>query len=188
MGVAMVRRVFDFWVWGLEKRRARLSGDRAAKIRARLKEGYHFKEIARAIVGCAKSKFHQGQNERGTVYNDLVLICRSGSKLESFMDMATEEEAIEYLAAFTRERGEEGTDRIHQARTIGRRRAIRLGAKLRAAGLDEAGNQVSVSNQQTIREVLQEGVPVQRRLDVRRDSEGCTATVSGAVHRGPWVP
>jgi len=88
-----VRSVFEFWSFWMEKRgTTKLTPDRYQKIRARFREGYQFPQFARAIVGLSNSAYHRGENDNGTVYDDLTLICRTGSKLEGFMDKATEEE------------------------------------------------------------------------------------------------
>lgn len=90
---AAVRVVFDHWQQAMGKPRAKLTADRARKVRARLREGYNVQEILQAVQGCAASPFHRGENDRGTEYVDLTLICRSGSKLEQFIEMAPEEPA-----------------------------------------------------------------------------------------------
>lgn len=79
------RFIFDFWVETMGKRGdTQLTEKRKRCILARLKEGYDVEFIKRAIVGCSKSPHHMGQNDAGTVYDDLTLICRSGDKLEFF--------------------------------------------------------------------------------------------------------
>lgn len=82
-----VRVVFDFWVetMGRHPKRTKLTGDRRAKIQARLRDGYGVEQLKAAILGCAHSGWHMGENPKGKEYNDLTLIMRSGSKLEGFM-------------------------------------------------------------------------------------------------------
>lgn len=83
-----VERVFEVWRAEMGKGgSAKLTRERRAKVEARLKEGYSAEEIIDAVRNCAASDFHRGANERGTAYNDLTLICRTGSKLEQFRDM-----------------------------------------------------------------------------------------------------
>lgn len=79
--------IFEYWrdVMGKGLRTKPTKG-RIGKIQARLKEGYSAEEIRQAIDGCAKSPHHMGQNDTGTVYDDLTLICRSGEKLEYFIN------------------------------------------------------------------------------------------------------
>jgi hypothetical protein len=57
-----------------------------AKLSARLSEGYTPEQIRAAIDGAAAQPF---VNEAGKVFDDLELICRSGSKLEGFIDRAS---------------------------------------------------------------------------------------------------
>lgn len=80
-----VSRIFSYWQSALNHPTAKLTAERKRKIEARLKEGYSIEQICQAIDGCAASAFHRGQNETGQVYDDLELICRNGSKLESFI-------------------------------------------------------------------------------------------------------
>jgi hypothetical protein len=53
-----------------------------------LKDGYSEDDIITAITSCAKSPYHMGQNDNGTIYDDLTLICRNGEKLEGFINNA----------------------------------------------------------------------------------------------------
>ena len=80
-----ISEIFAYWQTTLGHPRARLTADRKAAVRRRLAEGYSIDEIKRAIDGCKASPFHQGENDAGAVYDDLTLICRSGSKLEQFI-------------------------------------------------------------------------------------------------------
>lgn len=79
-----VKRIFEHWKRTLDHPHARLTPDRVRAVRARLRDGYTERQILGAIDGCASSPFHIGENETGTRYDDLTLICRSGSKLEGF--------------------------------------------------------------------------------------------------------
>jgi len=84
-----ISEIFAYWQTTLGHPRARLTADRKAAVRRRLAEGYSIDEIKRAIDGCKASPFHQGENDAGAVYDDLTLICRSGSKLEQFIGYAS---------------------------------------------------------------------------------------------------
>jgi hypothetical protein len=88
-GSTAVQEVFSYWQESLEHPQARLTPERERVIRARLREGYTVEVIKKAIDGCRASPFHRGQNERGQAYDDLTLICRNGSKLESFVSVGT---------------------------------------------------------------------------------------------------
>lgn len=87
-----VRQVFEHWIraTGRNPKTTKLTPDRKTKVEARLREGYTVADILRAIEGLAASPFHRGENQQGTRYDDLALLCRSGSKLESFRDAAPE--------------------------------------------------------------------------------------------------
>lgn len=81
---ASLRRVFDHWVGAVKRdpARTKLTRDRAAKIRGRLREGYTPEDLMRAIDGCAKSEWHMGANDRQTPFNDLTTICRSAETVD----------------------------------------------------------------------------------------------------------
>jgi len=82
-----VLEVFTYWQRVLNHPQAKLTVERRKKIEARLKEKYSIEQIKSAIDGCRASPFHMGQgsDSDGTVYDDIELICRSGSKLEMFI-------------------------------------------------------------------------------------------------------
>jgi hypothetical protein len=82
-----VFRIYTFWKATMDLPRAKLTPERAKKIRERLKQGYSVEDIEKAIMGCHDSPFHRGDNERKTVYDDLTLICRNGSFLEKFQKL-----------------------------------------------------------------------------------------------------
>ncbi len=82
--------LFQYWQAAMHKPRALFGPDRRRLVRARLREGYTPDDIRRAIDGCKASGFHSGENESSTTYNDLTLICRNGSKLERFREIAKE--------------------------------------------------------------------------------------------------
>lgn len=98
-----VWEVFDYWRTVMNRPKARLTPERERKIRARLKltarlnEGlvseYSVADIKRAIDGCKASPHHQGQNQNSTKYDDIELICRTGSKLEQFIELAPKAKA-----------------------------------------------------------------------------------------------
>lgn len=80
-----IQIIFNFWIVTMKKSKAaKLTPKRKAKIKARLGEGYSQQDIFDAITGCKNSKYHQGENDTKTTYDDLELICRSGEKLEQF--------------------------------------------------------------------------------------------------------
>lgn len=86
---APIAAVFEHWrsVMGKGKRAA-LTAKRAGKIRGRLREGYTAPELCRAVDGCKRSPHHQGQNDGGTVYDDIELICRDQQHVDMFVRKA----------------------------------------------------------------------------------------------------
>jgi hypothetical protein len=84
-----VREVFVCWCkeTGRDSTRTKLTPERDRRIRGRLRDGYSLADIKLAIANVARSGFHSGENDNGKVYNDLTLICRSGSQLEQYRDM-----------------------------------------------------------------------------------------------------
>ncbi len=63
-------------------------GKRERAVRGRLREGYSVERLCQAIRGCKLSRHHQGENDAGTVYDDLELICRNASKVDFFIAIA----------------------------------------------------------------------------------------------------
>jgi hypothetical protein len=79
--------LFRYWQTAMGKPQAKLTPERRAKLRARLKEGYTPEQIRLAIDNVAGSSYHRGENTNGQEYADLTLICRNGSKLEQYAAM-----------------------------------------------------------------------------------------------------
>jgi len=84
------RLVFDLWQRVMKKPRAKLNRKREKAIIDRIKEGYEGEDFKDAILGCARSDFHMGYNDRNTQYNDIELICRNGVNLEKFIELNAE--------------------------------------------------------------------------------------------------
>ena len=81
------QKAFNYWVLKMVKGGStKFTKKRKSVVNARLKEGYLLSDIFGAIDGCLNSSYHMGQNDTGTVYNDLELICRTGEKVEHFRD------------------------------------------------------------------------------------------------------
>jgi len=83
---AEISELFAFWQQQCGHPHAKLTSDRRTKIRARLSDGYTVEDVRRAIGGAAVAAF---VDDRGKRHDDLELICRNGSKLESFMARAS---------------------------------------------------------------------------------------------------
>lgn len=77
----VVRRCFAYWQQQCHHPKARLTGDRRRKVEARLREGYTEADVRAAIDGAAQAPFISDGGQR---FDDLELICRTGSKLEGF--------------------------------------------------------------------------------------------------------
>lgn len=84
--MSSAKEIFEYWQKIMNHPQSKFTNDRKTKVEARLKEGYTKEQIIQAIDGCASSEHHMGKNDQGTVYDDLTLICRNGSKLEWFMN------------------------------------------------------------------------------------------------------
>lgn len=79
--------VFEYWRIVCSHEKARLDTKREQVIRERLADGYSVEDLRLAIEGCALSPFHQGQNDRRTVYDSVSLILRDADHVDRFMDI-----------------------------------------------------------------------------------------------------
>lgn len=77
-----VNELFGYWREQCGHVDAKLTRERRGRVVARLREGYTVEQVRAGIEGAARAAF---VNEDGKRFDDLELICRSGSKLESFM-------------------------------------------------------------------------------------------------------
>lgn len=80
-----VERIFAAFQEATGKTRARLTDDRRGRI-VRWLRVYSEEELTEAARGWRWSPHHCGQNERGTVYNDLELLLRDAKHIEQFRD------------------------------------------------------------------------------------------------------
>jgi len=80
--------IFDCWVatMGKSKSTTKLTPKRKKAIQGRLTDGYTLDQILTAILNCKNDPWSMGENDRQTPFNDIELICRTGEKLESFID------------------------------------------------------------------------------------------------------
>lgn len=81
----IIRDLFAYWQDRCRHPNAKMTRERTAKVGARLREGYTPEQIRDAIDGAQRGAF---VNDDGKRFDDLELICRSGSKLESFIARA----------------------------------------------------------------------------------------------------
>jgi hypothetical protein len=79
------REVFDYWKQVTKHQRSRMDDKRQKIIVARLKDGYSVDDLKLASFGCAHSRFHQGENERHTVFDSVELIYRGADKVDQFI-------------------------------------------------------------------------------------------------------
>jgi hypothetical protein len=82
--------LFAYWQRTCGHPQARPTRERTSKVKARLKDGYTPEQIRIAIDGAARAAFVADNGKR---FDDLELICRTGAKLEDFIDRATLPEA-----------------------------------------------------------------------------------------------
>jgi hypothetical protein len=83
-----VFEVFDYWINTMQKpvNQTQLTPKRKKVITDRLKNGYSVDAIKAAIYNCSNDAFSMGDNDRCKPFNDIELICRTGEKLESFIE------------------------------------------------------------------------------------------------------
>lgn len=76
--------VFDHWKKIHNHKKSVLDENRITLIRNALKK-FSIDDIKLAITGCKKSKYHQGDNPEGKVYDSLGLILRNAENIERFI-------------------------------------------------------------------------------------------------------
>lgn len=76
--------VFEHWQTVMDHPDFKLSSERRACIRARLRDGYTTQQLMDAIDGCKASPFHRGQNDSRKVYDAITLIFRNAEKVDFF--------------------------------------------------------------------------------------------------------
>lgn len=95
-----IRRVFLFWVNTFKKAaHTRLDNKRKYFIGKAIKE-YGVDICEQAILGCAKSPWHNGENPNNTKYNDIELILRNSKQIEKFAEQANAKSRIENFIDF----------------------------------------------------------------------------------------
>lgn len=115
-----VRRVFVHWQKTMNCPKAKLDDKRKTRIEWGLKT-YDLDSCIAAIDGCAQSKWHMGQNDRGLKYNDITLIFRDSEKFERFLAMNHSENKTESGISNTLSRwmGKEPIDGVVLNRAVG---------------------------------------------------------------------
>lgn len=82
----LVKDLFEYWQRTCEHPTAKATRDRTSKISARLREGYAPEQIRKGIDGARRDPF---VNDAGKRFDDIELICRTGSKLEGFIERSS---------------------------------------------------------------------------------------------------
>ena len=85
---AEIAAVFDHWRTVCQHPGAKLDAKRSTLIARRLRDGYSVADLCEAVDGCTRSRFHQGANDQGKVYDGLELILRNGDKVDAFRKLA----------------------------------------------------------------------------------------------------
>lgn len=83
-------RIFEHWKRRMSKPLAKFTTGRRRIILARLKEGYTVAQLLGAVDACSASRWHMGENDSKTAYNDLTLVFRTGEKVEQFLALGVE--------------------------------------------------------------------------------------------------
>lgn len=80
-----VQRVFDHWVFMLGKNPKRVAlGPARRKVIVKALQLYEIEVLEMAIEGLAASEYHAGDNDTGTVYQDIELVLRDEPHIERF--------------------------------------------------------------------------------------------------------
>lgn len=85
--------VFDYWVDKTRRspKLVKLTPERRRAIEARLRT-FSVADIKGAIDYVAKSTWHQGENDAGKRYDDIITICRNDTRLETYRNAGRTEE------------------------------------------------------------------------------------------------
>lgn len=80
------REIFEYWKKVMNHPKAKLDKHRCSKITQALKNGYTVEDTKKAIDGCSKTSFNMGQNDRNQKYDDIVLIFKDATHIDSFIE------------------------------------------------------------------------------------------------------
>lgn len=83
-----VKSVFEYWQKTLNHPKAKLDGHREYYIKRALRDGWNVVDLNKAILGCSKTPFNMGENDRGEVYDSIDLIFRDAKHIEKFIGYA----------------------------------------------------------------------------------------------------
>lgn len=96
-GPSPARQVFEHWRSvevdtggiGATGRTPTFTGDRRAKVVARLKEGFTVEQLCQAVDGFARDPFHLGVNDQRRRYTDLTTTMKGGAKVDAGIRLTT---------------------------------------------------------------------------------------------------
>ncbi|MGI4717231.1 MAG: hypothetical protein ACRYGO_07400 [Janthinobacterium lividum] len=84
----VVGEVFAYWQKVMDSPRSQLDDKRRKAIKGALKL-YDPRQVCEAILGCSRSAWHMGENDRRQKYNGLDLILRDADHIDKFMELAS---------------------------------------------------------------------------------------------------
>jgi hypothetical protein len=85
----VIAEVFAFWQKTMETPGSKLDAKRTKAIKEALKL-YEPRQVCKAILGCFRSAWHMGANDRRTKYNDLGLILRDAAHIDRFIELSSQ--------------------------------------------------------------------------------------------------
>lgn len=83
-----VQRVFAAWIEATGRTGATVLTDKRRRLIRNALKLYSLDDVLAAVVGWRNSPHHRGENDTGTVYNDLELLLRDAAHIERFRDLA----------------------------------------------------------------------------------------------------
>lgn len=84
----VVGEVFAYWQKVMDSPRSQLDDKRRKAIKGALKL-YEPRQVCEAILGCSRSAWHMGENDRRAKFNGLDLILRDAEHIDKFMELAS---------------------------------------------------------------------------------------------------
>jgi hypothetical protein len=84
----VVNEVFAYWQKVMDSPRSQLDDKRRKAIKGALKL-YEPRQVCEAILGCSRSAWHMGENDRRQKFNGLDLILRDAEHIDKFLEMAS---------------------------------------------------------------------------------------------------
>jgi hypothetical protein len=84
----VVAEVFAYWQKVMDSPRSQLDEKRRKAIKGALKL-YEPRQVCEAILGCSRSAWHMGENDRRQKFNGLDLILRDADHIDRFTELAS---------------------------------------------------------------------------------------------------